>query len=199
MFDLETGGLPNTNGYKDDIVLLSIGAVIFDPNNITKDFPAGFYKNIDPKSCEELGMVWDPQTAQWWREQQQEAWETLQEDQINIKVALQEFIKWIRTFPVRVTAYWANSPSFDKILLERAMITCGLQWPRELPFYAERDLRTLKAEVYPNNDAPNFNRLIEGPAHNSMVDAARQALLVQHCKAVIHNHSMVTSYPKALT
>lgn len=180
MFDLETGGLPNTLNAPKGVVILSIGAVIFDPYAPLQ--PASelkqhsFYANIDPTTCEDVGLVWDEQTRLWWSQQSIEAQSALQHNQQHIVFVLNDFITFVAQHPYSITGYWANSPSFDKVILERALMTVGRRWPDSLPFYQENDVRTLKRTAWPSGDHPN---MLEGTAHNALDDAIKQARLVQ--------------------
>ena len=53
-------------------------------------------------------------------------------------------------------------------------------WP--FKFWESRSVRTITEAAYPNGDQPAIG---VGVAHKALDDAIRQALMVQHCNAVI--------------
>lgn len=183
MVDTETGGVVmdesmlGENGRMACPVILSIGAVIFDPYDTTEAFPKPhcFYRNVEPKSCLAEGMIYTPSTLDWWKEQSEDAVASLKVDRQPIRVALSDFLQWLDQFPQNITAYWANAPTFDVTLLKHALLIAGRKWP--FPFRQERDQRTIKAIAWPSGDAPQF--MGSGTAHNALDDAMAQAKLIQ--------------------
>lgn len=174
MFDLETEGLPDTA--TAPITILSIGACIFDPRS--DEIGPTFYRNVDPESCRRRGFHSDPNTIEWWKTEDSSA---LAEDQRDIQEALNDFILFILNHPYQVSRYWANSPTFDKEIISRAMRACGYRFP--LPFWKERCLRTVK-DICLIDGKEGF----ANPAkHNALADAIHQARVVQLCYSRIDN------------
>lgn len=62
---------------------------------------------------------------------------------------------------------WANSPSFDLIILKEAFSNYQIEWPHE--FWNERDVRTLRAL----SNIPKFK-----PTHNAIQDCLLQIHVV---------------------
>ena len=165
MIDLETGGT------SPGAAIFSIGACVFDP--MTQNPPTlTFYEEISHSSCMELGLRFERDTMNWWGTQSI----STPNGTTHIKQALKKFILWLSNVPGKtnnlITLHWANSPSFDIALLKHVLDRYNMRWP--FPFYTERDVRTLKAIAFPNNDYQLNN------SHNALQDAINQATLVQH-------------------
>lgn len=159
MLDLETLGL--TAGS----VILSIGAVAFDP--VAGTLGETFYRNIDRASCEAVGLTADPATEAWWAKQSPEVRAALEADQVELGQALFEFAGF---YELRGGALWSQGPSFDPILLAAAFEACGqpVPWAYDAP----RDTRT----VYELSGlTPDRKR---ATLHNALEDAKAQAAAV---------------------
>lgn len=155
MIDIETGG---TN---PGCAIFSIGACAFNPYT-PGSIHSQFYIEISHSSNQELNLAFDPNTMDWWQEKAPNG-------PTHIKDALQQLLIWISNHPS--TAHWANSPSFDYVILKTALGKLNKSWP--LKYTQERDLRTLRALAFPS-DPPHLNN-----SHNALQDAVRQALFVQ--------------------
>ena len=135
MIDIETlGTVP-------DSVILTIGAIKFnryDDIKKLKNYDT-FYVRVCPKSCKKIGSVIDKKTLEWWKQQgPEEKYEALENpDRIDITSALKKLSKWIG--PNKYI--WANSPSFDCVILESSYARCGIKVPWQ--FWKTRDCRTL--------------------------------------------------------
>lgn len=168
MIDLETLGI------KPGYAILSIGACIFAPEIESTDkeiLKHSFYANIDRASCVEAGLLIDPDTELWWSQQSDAARLAFETPAPRpLEDVIQDFVLWMRKFPGLIVNHWANSPSFDYIILKAAFEAVGARWP--FPFYKERDVRTLK-NIFP----PAVRH--EGEAHNALDDAVHQARQVQ--------------------
>ena len=171
IFDLETGGLPTTNPAKGPVIF-SLGACVFNPfsDDIHK---STFYANIDPESCEQQGMSYELSTMQWWQRQSEEATSALTSNRQPITTVLTDFINWLNE--VNPIEYWANSPTFDKVILERAYLNNKMTFPFE--FWKENDIRTLK-KFYQRILSEPMN-ITNGTAHNALDDAIKHAKEVQ--------------------
>lgn len=160
MVDLETLG---TNPKS---VILSIGAVSFDPDDDREDFSNTFYVNVDPKSCQKFGLTVDVSTVMWWLKQSKEAQETLvRSTVVSLPTALRQFSTWYSEFGGHL---YGNGAAFDNVILANAYdaCDCGRPWS----YYDDRCYRTIKAN-WPKITADVF----EGTKHDAMSDAVHQA------------------------
>lgn len=162
MVDLETAG------NKPGCVILSIGAVAFDPT--TKTLGEKFYRVINRESCKRLGMHEDAGTMAWWSRQSAEARKVMQEADsarsTDVSAALDEFAAYVKRqgSDVRV---WGCGSDFDNAILAHAYSAAK----RSLPwrYYNNRCYRTLK------NLAPWITVERSGTHHNALDDAVSQA------------------------
>lgn len=181
MIDLETMSVTKK------AAILSIGAVTFDPRLFTQPHKEveydSFYANVSLASCEEIGLVTDSSTMEWWeRPSQVEAWQSLQVNQLNIRVALLSLRRWLLgDTDIENIEVWANGTSFDLAILETAYLFCEL--PHPWKFFNERDYRTMKM-LYSDVERSQFL----GRKHNALDDAAFQAAHLM--KIMRHIHSL---------
>ncbi len=160
MVELETLGTDPKS------VILSIGAVTFDPENAKEDFSNTFYVNVDPESCQKLGLVINASTVMWWLKQSKEAQDTLVKKAfISLPNALQEFSNWYSKFGGNL---YGNGAAFDNVILANAYSACDLARPWS--YSGDRCYRTIKAN-YPKIKADIF----EGTKHDALSDAVHQA------------------------
>jgi exodeoxyribonuclease VIII len=159
MLDLETlGTSPNS-------VILSIGAVKFDPN--TRLFTDEMYTVINTRSCREIGMTIDPSTQEWWSRQSAEARRVIEEAEltpVTIDVALDKF----SNFAHWNSCIWGNGSDFDNAMLQEAYKKLGKKQP--WAFWNNRCYRTMKNMVSVDQPAR------VGTYHNALDDAKTQAL-----------------------
>jgi exodeoxyribonuclease VIII len=164
MIDLETGGTA------PGCAIFSIGAYAFNPYTQDKT-DITFYQEISHKSNMELGLRFERATMDWWNQRTF----TPPNGTKHIKQCLEDFILWMSNLPGKtnrlISCVWANSPSFDLVILKHVMSIYNMRWP--FPYYYERDLRTLKAIAFP--DGYHLNN-----SHNALDDCFNQAHLVQH-------------------
>lgn len=158
MIDTETGGT------SAGCAIFSIGAVIFDPYTDSEP-KSEFYVEISHASNMEIGLRFDRATMDWWKKIG-----TPPNGETHILQAITDLHTWIkRNLPL--TAYWANSPSFDISIINYVMRLYRMEWP--LAHWLERDVRTMKAIAWPNNEYKLNN------GHNALDDAKNQARLIQ--------------------
>lgn len=146
-----------TLGVKPGSVLLSWGAVAFDPLIRLGDRAKGhnfFYRNIDIMSCLTAGLKIEEDTVEWWRDQSAEAREAMREKQMTLFVAVKEFLAWATSVrelkasidgtPLEKTElrFWAKGPIFDFGIFEAAARAVGEPVPWR--YYEPRDVRTIK-------------------------------------------------------
>ena len=157
MSDLETLGT------RPRSVILSIGAVKFDPDS--GETHSDIYIVINKQSCLDVGMEIDPGTVKWWDAQDADAKKVLTEAEhsvIGIKEALQRFSDWIDPS----ATIWGNGSDFDNAMLQEAYKLCGLKQP--WAFWNNRCYRTMKNMV-------NVQHKRNGTHHNALDDARYQA------------------------
>jgi hypothetical protein len=197
MLDLETFGTKNHS------VIISIGAVWFDPAKRGDDAILGnFGIAIDPINSQQRGLRIDADTVMWWMQPAQRmAWdEWVNTLKFPLDTSIDLFSEWVfgclktandaatpspdtatydATEHVRV---WGNGPQFDCGLLRNAYEVCQ----RDAPWkhFNERCFRTMK-------NLPDAKLLWApkhvGLLHNALVDARQQALWlceILHAKEV---------------
>ena len=160
MVDLETLAT------SPDAVILTIGAVTFDPAS-NKIFDKLYYR-VDVDSCDRLGMVVDDATIEWWSKQAANVQtEAFAEDN---RVPIEEVIEKFHKFAWNCDAFWSHGATFDLVILD-----CYYRKLNKVPpwnFWQIRDTRTLFDLGY-DPEMPK-----EG-LHNALEDASRQAIGVQ--------------------
>jgi exodeoxyribonuclease VIII len=168
MIDLETWGTNNK------AIIISLGAVKFDPmtdEDLTVD---NFYCAIDPKSSQDYGLKVDANTIMWWidpkNDEARAKW--LGEVKVDLASTLEGFQDWYggESLPT-----WGNGATFDNVLLRNAYDCVGLECPWK--FWHDRCFRTLKNLTKLEDALPTF-----GVAHHALTDALNQA---QHLRAVV--------------
>lgn len=165
--------------------ILTIGATPFDPHgDDTEDSlraKSALFGPISISSNQEEGRHICGDTVLWWMQQSEQARKSLVEGTpMQLKNAIAKFAKWIAQLEPKPTEVWANSPSFDLVILQSAFKQVNVIWP--FFFSTERDLRTIKNIAYPDNDMADFSI---GTAHDAVDDTIKQALMVQHFNRII--------------
>lgn len=156
MIDIETLGT------EPDSAILSIAAVNF---NLTESL----YLKIIPESNNDYGRTINISTVKWWFKQSDEARnEFLQGNFFDLKHALLQLHNFIKPDDI----VWANSPSFDCVILKSAFKAVTIECPWK--FYNERDVRTLLGLK------PGFGGRVV--THNALDDCMNQ---IEKCKTVM--------------
>ena len=168
MIDLETFGT------RSNSVVVSIGAVAFDPYSDSL-LGASFHEAIDLKSAIGHGLKMDPSTVLWWLEQSQNAQMALVH-KVKGASSLATTLGAFRGFLQRVSPdvkVWGNGADFDLALLQDAYESIGSEKPWK--YNASRCYRTLLAEFGRPEDkvAPEL-------AHDALADAIAQAKTAQN-------------------
>jgi hypothetical protein len=160
MVDLETLAT------SPDAVILTIGAVTFDPAS-NRIFDKLYYR-VDIESCDRLGMTVNDDTVEWWSKQAAEVQtEAFAEDN---RLPIEEVIEKFHKFAWNCDAFWSHGATFDLVILD-----CYYRKLNKVPpwnFWQIRDTRTLFDLGY-DPEMPK-----EG-LHNALEDASRQAIGVQ--------------------
>lgn len=163
MLDLETlSTRPNA-------VILSIGAVKFDPFSERIDVDDGLNLRICVDEQISLNRHIQEETIQWWGQQPKDVQdEAFSPDD---RISLELLYKTLNKFLVGVDNIWCQGPVFDIAILEDLYRQLGIPTPWQ--FWQIRDSRTLFSV---HGDPRDKNR--QG-AHNALVDCCYQAIGVQ--------------------
>ncbi len=162
MVDLETLGVD------PDSVVLTLGAVIFDPfSDVIFD---QLYLRIDIDEQTTRGRKIDNNTVEWWAKQDVSVMEDTfsENDRISMNDAMDKFCK----FFWGSDKIWSHGSSFDIIIIENLLKQLGKSKPWD--YWQIRDTRTL-FDLGVNPNMPTSNK------HNALADAVRQAIGVQNC------------------
>jgi hypothetical protein len=152
MIDIETLGLD------PGAAILSLAAVRFDEDGLGERFG----RSVDLATCQEAGLTLDAETLEWWLEQ-----DTAAKMILTGGVPLSEALLELAEFYDDADEIWANSPSFDCEMLERAYDAVGETEP--WAYHEERCFRTLASLPV----APELDH--KGVEHNALDDAIHQA------------------------
>lgn len=167
MLDLETLGT------RPDTVILTLGAVKFNP--FTDEIYGDKTLYIKPDVDEQLTMhrTIDEDTVAWWGKQSTEVYEEAMGTEG--RIVIEEFLNQLCKFIVGADRIWCQGPVFDIAILENLMRQTG----RPIPwvFWRIRDSRTLLQALGDSRD-PN-----RAQAHNAMADCIYQAQAVQQAIA----------------
>lgn len=158
MVDLETLDTRAT------AVILSIGAVVFDPVEL-KMFDT-FYMPIDIQSCLKWGLTISGATVEWWAKQSDDARKVFHEGPHHtLEHAITEYHKFVRQ--AQAIAIWSNGSDFDNAILAEA--TTRVQPARGYSYSVHRCARTLyRMFPVPEVMIPNL------VAHHALDDAIYQ-------------------------
>jgi hypothetical protein len=170
MVDLETMGT------HVGAPIISIGAVMFDPNS--DDMGERFHVGIELESNVQFGRHPDPGTIMWWLGQSKEAQNALLElPKVDLYVALDELAKWA---PEGETWVWGNGAAFDNVILASAYKSVGLE-----PFWRYKHDRCFRTIT---NLAPDVAWVADGLEHDALDDAVAQA---RHMQKVVKHLGIV--------
>ncbi len=156
--------------------ILSIGAVWFDknaPGKLGKQFHA--ILELQEQDQRDISAS----TITWWMQQDEAARLALFGPAVPhtpVREALADFSQ----FCVGALGIWGNGATFDNVLLQTLYDDFHMKWP--LPYYADRDLRTLHDMAGGRDKAPKVAR--EGTHHDALDDAIYQA----HCAQTYFAH-----------
>lgn len=168
-----------TIGTRPGCVVLSIGAVGFDPS--TSSISNEFYTIINRKSSRELGLFEDRATIAWWNKRSDAARTILTEvDSIlapSVGEALDSFSAYVKSFGGSVRL-WTCGPDFDSAIIAHLYAVTG----RPLPwrYTNNRCYRTLK-NLVTRVAQPDRH----GVHHNALDDARHQAVHAMQCLAYL--------------
>lgn len=152
-----------------DCVILTIGAVLFDPKG------SGVIEKLElrptiEEQTETYNRSINEDTLRWWSGQSPEALEEAMGDagRIPFREAMDKLYK----FCWNHRAVWSNGASFDVVAMESAWRNLGMRIP--WPYYTVRDTRTLyEIAGVSLKDGGHVT------SHKAVEDAERQAIVVQ--------------------
>lgn len=171
MIDLETLGTA------PGCVVLSIGAVLFDPDlGVVSN--AAFHRPISLASCLTAGLTINPDTVAWWARQSPQAqtilWDALSTG-YTLGHVLSDFGVWLDNLADHIPSapradklrLWGNGAGFDQVILAAACRAAEISPPWN--GFNDRCFRTEKAG-WKHVEPPR-----EGVHHDALDDARHQA------------------------
>lgn len=162
MLDLET------MGFRTSSVILTFGAVKFDPWKDTEPKDA-FYHRLEVDRQFEIGRTMDESTMEWWGQQAEDVREEAFGEADRTR--LEDFVKELNRYLVGVDEIWAHGTTFDIVMVES--LYRDLQMPTPWSYGKVRDSRTVFG-LFGDPRDKNANQ-----AHNALADAWYQATAVQ--------------------
>lgn len=177
MIDLETLDTEPT------AVVLSLGAVLFDPLNelcIGQTFYVEFTNHLEQQTG--TGRTISPSTVLWWMNRDakaREVFSTRETDQTRCSplYAISAFCDFVKESGAR--RVWAKDPDFDVVILRSLFMTNAPGFIFPFSYTAGRSVRTV--EALPNAPATELKPV----AHNALEDAIAQARSVQRVFAAL--------------
>lgn len=162
MLDLETLGT------RPDTVILTLGAVKFDPFDPDSEPGPGIYMRMDIEEQLALGRTVDDSTIEWWARQDPRVREEAFEGG---RTSVDQLHRDLNRFLVGVSDIWCQGPVFDIAILED--LYRSQRWGFPWYFWQIRDSRTLFGV---HGDPRQKGR---DQAHNALMDCVYQAQAVQ--------------------
>ena len=171
MVDIETLGTSM------DSQILTIGAIAFDLK--TFNTIEEFYKRIDLKSCEDLGLRKSAVTVRFWESQPKTAKdEAFNPNRVSIRDAMNDFITfWNRN---KGDEFWCNGANFDEPIISTVFERLGLEKPWK--FWNVRCLRTYIDIVGLSMKDFGFT------AHHALADCKNQVLAYKKATDVLSKY-----------
>lgn len=165
MIDMET------RGQGPGCIILSLGAVFFDPTSGA--IGDSFSQVINKASSVALGLIEDDETVAWWRKQSPEAQRVLAEVETSphtVRDALTAFADFIHDrVGANAVRVWGNGADFDNAILAHTYGLLGMKAPWR--FWNNRCFRTLKTIGKGVEQPPRL-----GVHHDALDDARHQAI-----------------------
>ena len=169
MIDIETLG--NVRG----CVVTQIGLAAFCRGSDTASMPR-FRVNLDIDAQVSAGFTLSGDTVKWWMRQSDAARMSWASEEASMAAklpseAMQAVKDWINAHGAKGFLVWANSPSFDCVILDALWERTRVRKP--WAYWQEADCRTLKLI------APGVKKPEPEVDHDASSDAAAQALYVR--------------------
>ena len=164
MIDIET--LATT----PDAVVMSVGAVKFDPHTGTPYNKTLWRPDIDEQTERDRHV--SESTLEWWAKLPQH----IQDDAFSedSRIPVTEFMKELNRYCVGADKIWCQGPQFDMLILENLYIQWGHHFGWQ--FWQVMDCRTL-FQLMPVDP----RKAIQQDLHSADADAYYQAIGVQQC------------------
>ena len=169
MIDLETLDVtPNC-------VILSIGAVTFNPNGIGIMDKLELRPTIDDQT-EKYHRTISESTLKWWSQQNEEAIEEAFSD--HGRIPFRNCMEQLYKFCWNRDAVWSNGAAFDVVACESGMMQTLTEYsnPIPWPFWTVRDTRTLYNIAGVSLKDKKYGTKT---THKAVEDASHQAIVVQ--------------------
>lgn len=171
MIDIET------IGREPDAIILSIGAVIFDPHGEEVELTNDKAYHSILKLDEQKNRTTSIQSIRFWAQQEEDTAHCFfaeEETRESVDAALKRMFMFFWTFKYEdVDVFWFHGPQFDQVKLETLLKENNFPYPWE--YYQVRDSRTLFS-LMPEDPREFPDEFV---SHNAMHDAAVQARGVQ--------------------
>ena len=164
MVDLETLGT------HEDAMIVSIGAVVFDPFASRFVILNRFHQVVQLDS--QLCRTMEPSTVVWWMQQSDDARQIFEYPDTTLSDALHQFYDFYTTR--KCMRVWSHGVTFDVAILNHAYRSIGLYTP--WTFRDVRDTRTIY-DLYPNQTEL---KTFFTHTHNALQDAEDQARALHH-------------------
>lgn len=182
MLDIETLGT------RPGAVILSAALVRFSDEAHTS-----LVLNVPEQ--EALGLVSDPSTLAWWRDQEASApgaWAAATANPLPVRAALEHLAAWIAWAAGGQEALiWCHGATFDCPLLEHLYRVAGVSVP--WAFWAVRDTRTLYDLA-----GVNVRDFAVPPPHIALNDAIGQTRAANHALQILARAHHVPAIPKGM-
>lgn len=154
-----------------DCVILTIGAVLFDPRR------SGIIDKIEIRpTIEDQTEIYNRSindaTMEWWGKQSPEAIEEAMGDRD--RVSFQDAMEQLYKFCWNHDTVWSNGASFDIVVMEHAWRQLGKNSP--WPFYKSRDTRTIYEVTGVSLKDKKYGTKT---THRAVEDAEHQAIVLQ--------------------
>lgn len=165
-----------------DAVVISIGAVAFDPE--TRKLGNTFYMEMseDIDAQQRLGRTISGETLLWWMGQSAESKTVFAKDgsvspdvRATTYEVLQKFRAFVEAHGADKVMLWGNGANFDNVILRTLYSAFGMEAPWK--FYNDRCYRSVK-DLAIRLGEPDFPTRI-GTHHNALDDAITQAVYLQ--------------------
>jgi hypothetical protein len=163
MIDIETLGT------EPDCVVLSVGAVKFDPFNSQEPHAKTLWRpNVDQQTVAERSVL--DSTLEWWAKQPQHIQDEAFDEEGRMFIA--EFMQDLNKYLVGVDKIWCQGPQFDMVILEHLFkqFNHHMNWA----FWQVMDCRTVF-----NMMPVDPRKAIQQNLHSADEDAYYQAVCVQ--------------------
>lgn len=176
-----------TLGTKEDCIIVSIGALIFNRGDAPGVFKAEFDVKLDIEN--QPGRVAEPGTIKWWMEPSMDEARKMAfgKEGIRLGLALKQLDDFIKEH--KPNEAWACSPSFDMTILSNAYAGHRQKFP--VKFWKWSCIRTMENFFYGKNTRKKGGANdLGGVAHDALDDCKMEAMVIQRVYAATKHISM---------